>query len=53
MHRYNNQDHSMLSAKCAVDSIITGGGSKARIWEINVDGSYHEENEPVLSTGNA
>ena len=38
MHRYNNQDHSMLSAKCAVDSIITGGGAKARIWDINADG---------------
>ena len=53
MHRYNNQDHSMLSAKCAVDSIITGGGAKARIWDINADGSYNEENELVSSTGNA
>jgi protoporphyrinogen oxidase len=52
MHRYNNQDHSMLSAKCAVDSII-GGGAKTRIWDINADGSYHEENERVSSTGNA
>jgi protoporphyrinogen oxidase len=53
MHRYNNQDHSMLSAKCAVDSVITGGGAKARIWDINADGSYQEENELVSSTGNA
>jgi protoporphyrinogen oxidase len=43
MHRYNNQDHSMLSSKCAVDSITTGGGAKARIWDINEEGSYHEE----------
>ena len=37
MHRYNNQDHSMLSAKCAVDSIINGGYGKSKIWEINAD----------------
>jgi len=45
MHRYNNQDHSMLSARCAVHSIIHSGAGKAKIWDINADGSYHEENE--------
>jgi protoporphyrinogen oxidase len=45
MHRYNNQDHSMLSAKCAVDSIINGGAGKSKIWDINADGNYHEEND--------
>jgi protoporphyrinogen oxidase len=43
MHRYNNQDHSMLTARAAVDA-ITGHGSKAEIWNINTDGSYHEDN---------
>lgn len=42
MHRYNNQDHSMLAADGAVSSILAGGG-KERIWEINADGDYHEE----------
>jgi protoporphyrinogen oxidase len=43
MHRYNNQDHSMLTAKLAVDNIIAGRDSKANIWAVNVDDDYHEE----------
>ena len=43
MHRYNNQDHSMLTAKMAVDLIIAGQTSKEAIWSINVDDEYHEE----------
>jgi hypothetical protein len=43
MHRYNNQDHSMLTAKLAVDDIIAGNVSKRGIWEVNVDDEYHEE----------
>jgi protoporphyrinogen oxidase len=43
MHRYNNQDHSMLTAKLAVDDIVAGNVSKRGIWEVNVDDEYHEE----------
>jgi protoporphyrinogen oxidase len=43
MHRYNNQDHSMLAAKSAVDAIIGGGRGKSDIWLINADDDYHEE----------
>lgn len=43
MHRYNNQDHSMLTAKCAVDNILQGITTKDNIWAINVDDEYHEE----------
>jgi protoporphyrinogen oxidase len=43
MHRYNNQDHSMLSAKKAVDAIVAGSGDKSAIWGVNVDDEYHEE----------
>jgi protoporphyrinogen oxidase len=43
MHRYNNQDHSMLSAKRAVEAIVAGGGDKAPIWAVNIDDEYHEE----------
>jgi protoporphyrinogen oxidase len=46
MHRYNNQDHSMLSAKWAADSIIDGGKGKSKIWDINAEESYHEEDAP-------
>lgn len=43
MHRYNNTDHSMLTAMAAVDNIISGITDKANIWEINTDDEYHEE----------
>lgn len=42
-HRYNNQDHSMLTAKLAAESILAGGVGKQRIWDVNVEESYHEE----------
>ena len=43
MHRYNNQDHSMLAANSAVNSIINGGGDKQEMWLINAESDYHEE----------
>jgi protoporphyrinogen oxidase len=43
MHRYNNQDHSMLTAKLAVEAILEGKVDKAAIWAVNIDDDYHEE----------
>jgi len=43
MHRYNNQDHSMLTAKLAADAILAGRTDKADIWAVNIDDEYHEE----------
>jgi len=43
MHKYNNQDHSMLTAIAAVEHITTGKGSKDDIWNINTEQEYHEE----------
>jgi protoporphyrinogen oxidase len=43
MHRYNNSDHSMLTAMAAVENIITGRKDKKNIWEINTEDEYHEE----------
>lgn len=43
MHRYNNQDHSMLTAKLAVEDILKGCVSKEAIWTVNVEEEYHEE----------
>lgn len=43
MHRYNNQDHSMLAANGAVNSIIDSSIDKAHIWRINAEDEYHEE----------
>ena len=45
MHRYNNQDHSMLTAMVAVDNIIAGRTDKANIWDVNTEMEYHEEKE--------
>jgi protoporphyrinogen oxidase len=43
MHRYNNQDHSMLSAKSAVQCIVNDGNRKQDIWRVNADDEYHEQ----------
>lgn len=45
MHRYNNQDHSMLSAKLAVDAILANRADKSAIWNVNIDDDYHEERQ--------
>ncbi len=45
MHRYNNQDHSMLTAMMAVDDILAGNTDKTRLWEVNTEAEYHEEAE--------
>ncbi len=45
MHKYNNSDHSMLTAMTAVENIINGRTDKANIWEINTEDEYHEEKE--------
>ena len=42
MHKYNNQDHSMLSAMTAVENIVNGRTDKENIWEINTEEEYHE-----------
>ena len=41
-HRYNNMDHSMLTAMEAVDSILTGNPDKTPIWNVNTEEDYHE-----------
>jgi protoporphyrinogen oxidase len=43
MHRYNNQDHSMLAANSAVSSIVGDGRGKADIWLVNAEEDYHED----------
>jgi len=47
MHRYNNQDHSMLTAMLTAENITEG--STHDVWSVNVDDDYHEES----STGRA
>jgi protoporphyrinogen oxidase len=45
MHRYNNQDHSMLTAMLAVDNITAGSFDKSNLWEVNTEMEYHEANK--------
>jgi protoporphyrinogen oxidase len=40
MHKYNNQDHSMLTAIMTVDNLL---GASHDIWSVNTDYEYHEE----------
>jgi protoporphyrinogen oxidase len=42
MHRYNNQDHSMLTAMAAVENIVNGVTGKDNIWDVNAEQEYHE-----------
>ena len=40
MHKYNNQDHSMLTAMLSVENIF---GADHDVWAVNVEAEYHEE----------
>lgn len=52
MHRYNNQDHSMLAAMYAVDNLVYG--TSYDIWNVNVESEYHEIDQGSTSgTGRA
>ncbi|MFZ4584107.1 MAG: NAD(P)/FAD-dependent oxidoreductase [Acidimicrobiia bacterium] len=56
MHKYNNQDHSMLTAMLSVDNIVEGAHND--VWTVNVEAEYHEEGDEVgekseLGTGRA
>ena len=44
-HRYNNMDHSMLTAMEAVKHIENGGENKEHIWKVNTEQTYHETKE--------
>ncbi|MGN0675780.1 MAG: NAD(P)/FAD-dependent oxidoreductase [Oscillospiraceae bacterium] len=41
-HRYNNMDHSMLTAMNAAKAIISGSTDKTDIWNVNTEKEYHE-----------
>lgn len=42
-HRYNNMDHSMMTAMVAVDNIRSGIKEKKAIWDVNTETEYHEK----------
>lgn len=42
-HRYNNMDHSMVTAMEAVRCIVEGSSDKSAVWDVNTEKEYHEE----------
>jgi protoporphyrinogen oxidase len=43
MHKYNNQDHSMLTAMAAAENIMNNVRDKSHLWAVNTEQEYHEE----------
>jgi protoporphyrinogen oxidase len=44
MHKYNNQDHAMMTAMLTARNILAGE-QKYDVWAVNDDGQYHEAGE--------
>ncbi len=44
-HRYNNMDHSMMTAIIAANNILSGNTDKSLVWNVNTEKEYHEENQ--------
>ena len=44
MHRYNNQDHAMMTAMLTVEN-IEAGTRKWNVWNVNEDAEYHESGD--------
>ena len=42
-HRYNNMDHSMMTAFLAVDCLLAGKTDRSAVWQVNAEAHYHEE----------
>jgi protoporphyrinogen oxidase len=51
MHKYNNQDHSMLTAMLSVDNLLRGADHD--VWAVNVEEDYHEEGARKSGTDRA
>ena len=47
MHKYNNQDHSMMTAMLAVKNLQ---GGAFNLWNVNTDAEYHEDGNPGEDT---
>ena len=45
LHKYNNQDHSMVTALLAAQNVF---GAKHDVWAVNADDDYHEEGDVDL-----
>ena len=50
MHKYNNQDHSMMTAMLAVEN-INAGKDLFDLWNVNQDAEYHEQGQRGVEEG--
>ena len=50
-HRYNNMDHSMITAFETVRNILSGNADKTNIWNVNTEQEYHEEKTGQSTNG--
>lgn len=46
-HRYNNMDHSMMTAMEAVRVFLSGERDRSSIWKVNTEQEYQEENHEI------
>jgi protoporphyrinogen oxidase len=51
MHKYNNQDHAMMTALLAARNVLAGE-KKYDVWAVNEDGQYHESGEAGAGAAN-
>ena len=52
MHKYNNQDHAMMTAMLTVENIVQGRRA-FDVWQVNQDAEYHEEGEARAGAASA
>jgi protoporphyrinogen oxidase len=50
MHKYNNQDHAMMTAMLCVKNILAGT-RLYDLWQVNGDAEYHEAGKAALKEG--
>jgi protoporphyrinogen oxidase len=50
MHKYNNQDHAMMTAMLTVEN-IAAGRALYDVWQVNQDAEYHESGETAAQRG--
>lgn len=51
MHKYNNQDHSMLCAMTLVDQLVAGSLDRSALWAVNTEAEYHETRKTSVASG--
>jgi hypothetical protein len=50
MHKYNNQDHAMMTAMLCAKNIVAGE-AQFDLWQVNQDAEYHEAGKAGEQTG--